>query len=191
MNIPPNKIGFDFDGVIADIGEAFIRLACSDYGYCSFSLNDITDFNVEKCIDIPESIVNSIFSAILDDSLETGLRPISGAVNILERLAKEARITIITARSNGEPVSDWLNHYLSSATCSQIQLIAMSDHDQKVHYIQDEGLRYFIDDRGETCRQIEAAQLTPLLFDQPWNRTCSAGVRVTGWNDLNRFIRFR
>ena len=39
--IPINEIGFDFDGVIADTAEAFIRLACSEYGYCGFSRDQI------------------------------------------------------------------------------------------------------------------------------------------------------
>ncbi len=36
MGIQIEQLGFDFDGVIADTAEAFIRLICTDYNYCSF-----------------------------------------------------------------------------------------------------------------------------------------------------------
>ena len=55
--IHPSKLGFDFDGVVADTAEAFIRLSCEEYGHCSFSLEDITDFQVECCLDMAPDIV--------------------------------------------------------------------------------------------------------------------------------------
>ncbi len=75
MNINSNEIGFDLDGVIADTGEAFIRLACEEFNYCSFRLEDITSFQVEECLSIPTDTAEQIFYAILKDSLGTGLKP--------------------------------------------------------------------------------------------------------------------
>ena len=43
----PAEIGFDFDGVIADTVEAFIRIACEQYGHCGIRPEDITHFLVE------------------------------------------------------------------------------------------------------------------------------------------------
>ena len=67
--IKSNEIGFDLDGVIADTAEAFIRLACHQFNYCSFSLKDITSFQIENCLSIPTPTVEQIFYAILKDSL--------------------------------------------------------------------------------------------------------------------------
>ena len=78
--IKSHEIGFDLDGVIADTAEAFIRLACQEFDYCSFRLQDITSFQVEDCIDIPTDLVEQIFYTILKDSLASGLTPMEGAV---------------------------------------------------------------------------------------------------------------
>ncbi|MEE4241904.1 MAG: hypothetical protein V2I36_10575 [Desulfopila sp.] len=176
ITITPDRIGFDFDGVIADIGEAFLRIACNDYGYCSFRLEDITSFHVESCTSIPETVVRTIFDDILADSLTTGLLPNPGALDVIRDLATRSKVTIITARSFDQPVSDWLEHYLAPDVCRKINLIAMHDHDRKVEYIKQENLQFFVDDRAETCAQVAAAKLHPLLYHQPWN---------TSWTDIH------
>jgi hypothetical protein len=188
MLIPPEKIGFDFDGVIADIGEAFIRLACDDHNYCSLNLQEITDFHVEKCTDIPEFVVNRIFSDILEDSLAAGLIPLPGVLEVLQSISHSSTITIITARSAELPVADWFDHYLPSETCRKINIIAMHDHDQKVRYIEQENLDFFIDDRAETCAHIAKANLQPILFRQPWNSRWHDFTTVSSWQEIAGLI---
>ena len=97
-NIAVQDIGFDFDGVIADTAETFIRLACTEYGHCSFTQEDITNFELENCLNIPGEQVEKIFTAILTDSLATQLRPMVGAVQCLEHFTLTSQVTIITAR---------------------------------------------------------------------------------------------
>ena len=82
MKIQSQEIGFDLDGVIADTAEAFIRLACEEHAFCSFTLEDITSFQVEDCLDIPNPVVETIFDAIIRNSLTTGLQPMQGAVEV-------------------------------------------------------------------------------------------------------------
>jgi len=184
LKIQPETIGFDFDGVIADIGEAFLRLAREEHGYSSLALEHITSFHVETCTSIPETVVRTIFDAILADSLDTGLQPVSGAKEVLEDLAGRAKLTIITARTLAEPVADWLDHHLSAEACKKIDLIAMHDHDRKVEYIRQRRLLYFVDDRAETCAQVAAAELTPLLYRQPWNSSWKDFITVENWQHL-------
>ena len=106
MTITVDRIGFDFDGVIADTAEAFIRLACSEYGYCGFTLEEITHFELENCLAIPRDVVEKIFTDIMIDSLGAGLTPIPGAVRCLEQFAEQSAVTIITARPLSQPVFD-------------------------------------------------------------------------------------
>ena len=186
--IQPHQIGFDFDGVIADIGEAFLRRACEDYDYCSLKQEDITSFHVETCTRIPESVVRNIFDDILADSLSTGLLPIDGALDVIKRLAGRENVVIITARSFDQPVIDWLEHHLPRETCRRIDLVAMHDHDQKVRYIRQHKLFYFVDDRAETCAQVAAAELHPLLYRQPWNSSWNDFTTVENWNQIAQFV---
>ncbi|PIE58778.1 MAG: hypothetical protein CSA33_01110 [Desulfobulbus propionicus] len=184
--VHPKKIGFDFDGVIADIGEAFIRLACEEYNHCGISMDQITQFDVERCLNMPPEIVETIFLQILRDSVGTGLMPMPGAVPILEEMSCQAPVTIVTARPMGDPVRAWLRYHCSGRVHRQVRLVAMGDHDDKVRHIKNLGLTCFIDDRVETCMMLTEAGITSYLFAQPWNQSCTALPRVESWADIRR-----
>ncbi|MCK5070444.1 MAG: hypothetical protein KAR01_07870 [Desulfocapsa sp.] len=188
MNTKNHEIGFDLDGVIADTGEAFIRIACEEHNYCSFRLEDITRFDIEKCLTIPVDKVEQIFYAILKDSLGSGLKPIAGAVDVISTMATKAPVTIITARPLEQPVADWLDHFFSSKTCQRINLVAMGDHDDKARYIKEHNLSYFVDDRVETCLQLATTEITPIVYTQPWNHKRHNLKTVSNWNDISKLV---
>jgi len=188
--IRPDSVGFDFDGVIADIGEAFIRLACDSYGYCSITLEDINSFQVEHCIDMPQKIVERIFDDILQDSLGIGLKPMAGAVETLARLSLVADVTIITARPALQPVRDWFDFYCTPEIRKNIRLVATGDHDNKEEYIRECGLQHFIDDRTLTCLQLAEAGLSPIVYTQPWNRNQHALPAVANWDEIADLFDF-
>lgn len=187
--IAPGQIGFDFDGVIADIGEAFIRLACTKYGHCDLTLEQISSFQVEQCLNIPRSTIEMIFEDILQDSIGTGLKPINGAVDSLKQLSRHAPVTIITARPEIGPVSDWLNHYCGSEA-TRITLVSSGDHDDKERYIREHDILYFIDDRLTTCMMLAESGLNPLVFSQPWNRAGHNLPSVSNWKEILELIDF-
>ena len=187
--ITPGQIGFDFDGVIADIGEAFIRLACTKYGHCDLTLEQISSFQVEQCLNMPRSTIEMIFEDILQDSIGTGLKPIDGAVDSLKQLSRHAPVTIITARPEIGPVSDWLNHYYGSEA-TRIKLVSSGDHDDKERYIRAHDILYFIDDRLTTCMMLAESGLKPLVFSQPWNRAGHDLPSVSNWQEILELIDF-
>jgi uncharacterized protein len=188
MKIQRQEIGFDLDGVIADTGEAFIRLACEEHAFCSFTLKDITSFQVEDCLNIPTPIVETIFDAILRNSLATGLQPMQGAVEVITEMTASAPVTIITARSLHQPVEDWLHHFFSAQACAHIRLVAMGHHDDKARYIHEHKLRYFIDDRVETCLHLANVAITPLVFSQPWNQGKHNLQSVESWQEIQAML---
>lgn len=190
MNLQPGSVGFDFDGVIADIGEAFIRLACTDHGYCNVKLEELRSFQVEHCLDIPTAIIEIIFNDILVDSLGIALKPLPGAIETLTRLTHHSDVTVITARPDIEPVIDWFDHYCETEARKGITLIATGDHDNKEEYIRTCGLTHFIDDRTITCLQLAEAGLNPIVFSQPWNRDQHNLPSVSDWDELSSFFNY-
>ncbi len=188
MHIDSHEIGFDFDGVIAHTGEVFLRLACEQYGHCSFTLDDIKDFEVEDCLGIPKAHVEELFHTIMRDSLSTGLQPIPGAVDVLTRLAKRSTITIITARLLSNPVTDWLDHFFPKETCDNVKLITTGDHNDKSRYIKEHKLAYFVDDRVETCLHLATTEITPIVYDQPWNIGKHTLSSVSNWQELGNLL---
>lgn len=188
MTIPAHQIGFDFDGVIADTAEAFIRLACSEHGYCGFTLENITNFDLENCLDIPRNLVEKIFNDILIDSISTDLQPMPGSIQSLEQFTVLSPVTIITARPISQPVFDWLDNFFSGQTREKIKVVATGDHNDKVRYIHKHGLKYFIDDRAETCMQLAREDITPFVFTQPWNRDRHNLPTVANWAEIRNLV---
>ena len=183
--INPAHLGFDFDGVIADTAESFLRLACRDYGLCGLRKEEITNFEVDQCLEeIDMEIVNSIFMDILHDSIATGLQPMPGAVEVISELTEQAEVTVITARPLAEPVHDWLESMFPTPARSAIRVVAMGDHDDKHRHIAAQGLRYFIDDRAETCVQLSKTDIQPIVFNQPWNHDRHQLPIVHSWQEI-------
>ncbi len=188
MNIRSHEIGFDLDGVIAATGETFLRLACENFGHCSYSLDDIKDFEVEDCLGIPKDHVEQLFHIIMKDSLNTGLQPMPGAVEVISTLANQSTVTIITARPLTNPVADWLDHFFPDDTCKNIQLVATGDHNDKTRYIKEHNLRFFIDDRVETCLQLAETDITPIVYNQPWNIGKHTLPNVSNWQEISNLL---
>lgn len=182
--IHPARLGFDFDGVVADTAEAFIRLCCEEYDFCSIRLEDITEFEVERCLDLDPAIVDAVFTRILLDSVGVGLKAMPGAVAVLTELTELAPVTVVTARPYPQPVRDWLAAVMPAPVCRRITVVAMGAHDDKPRHIRRCGLDTFIDDRAETCTQLSAAGITPIIFSQPWNRGRHDFASVASWEEI-------
>ncbi len=182
--INPRLLGFDFDGVIADTAECFLRLACEEHGFCGISREDITDFDVEQCLDMPKETAQAIFTSVQLDSIGTGLKPMPGAIAVLGELTEKNPVTVITARSLATPVHDWLASKFPPSTLPRIHVIAMGAHDEKSHHIQQQQLQYFIDDRAETCVHLSKCGIRPFVFAQPWNENRHQLPVVRSWQDI-------
>ena len=186
--LDPAATGFDFDGVIADTVEAFLRIACEEYDYCDISAEDITSFCVEECLPIQVSTLNAIFDHITFEPLAAGLKPMAGAVQVLKNLSSLNRVSIITARPDPRPVEAWLEHVCGSRICSNLQVLAVGDHDDKERFIRRAGLRSFIDDRAETCLALTEQGIDARVFAQPWNRSPHGLPVLSGWEEISRLI---
>ena len=186
--IHPGTIGFDFDCVVADTMEAFIRLARDQYGL-TVQPEEITSFQVEECLRVPLEVVNDIFKKLLVAPLEHGLKPMPDAVAVLTEMAAHAPLTFITARPAKGPVDDWLATVFPVEVYSRSRLVAMGNHDGKAHYIREHGLQYFVDDRVETCVELARAGISPIVFSHPWNRGRHAFASVESWLGIKQRIR--
>ena len=182
--INPAHIGFDIDGVVADTGGAFIRIANREYGLQSLSLKDITYFEVEECLTVDRQVIEAIFTKLHDDPLGSGIQPMKDAVDVLHSLAERAPLTFITARPDREPIDKWLRRFLDPSAYEKMRLIAMGEHDNKTPYVKKLGLHYFVDDRLQTCRQLSKEGITPLVYTQPWNINGHDLRKVDSWQDI-------
>ncbi len=187
--IDPHLIGFDIDCVVADTMEAFIRLAAEEYNI-KIRPEEITSFQVEKCLAINPEIIEEIFLRLLTHPRENDLKPMPQAVEVLTRLAAQAPVSFITARPVEAPIAAWLESTLPADVYQSARLVATGSHDGKADFIKNLGLEYFVDDRLNTCRELAGAGLSPVVFSQPWNRGRHSLASADNWEAIEKGIRF-
>jgi hypothetical protein len=107
------------------------------------------------------------------------------AISVLHRFARESPLTFVTARPREKPISLWLKHFLEPVTYAEMRLVAMGEHDNKTSYIKDLGLKYFVDDRLQTCRKLAREGINPLVYSQPWNKADHDLPTVSNWKAIH------
>ena len=130
MPIHPSRIGFDIDGVVANTMEAFIRLARTEYG-AKVRPEEITEFQVENCLNLDPVMVAEIFRRLLEEPLACGLRLMSHARQVLTGFAEHGPLTFITARPQKKPIARWLKKELGPQVYGRVRLVATGEHDNK------------------------------------------------------------
>lgn len=187
-SIPVDRLGFDIDGVVADIMTTFLDMARQRYGPHPFSYEDITTFYLEDCLGFDPSMVAALIRELIDRPHELAVEPFPQAVPVLTRLAEEAPLIFVTARDRSEPIQLWLNRTLAPVPSSAIWVMATGDPDTKLHYLRAHAIEYFVEDRLETCFDLAGEGITPILFAQPWNRKPHPFLEVSGWLELARLL---
>lgn len=186
MEIAPHEIAFDFDGVVADTFRLFVRMANQDYGI-NIAYEDITDYMFLNVIDMDREIADKIIEQLTDIPHELDLRPNKGAAETLARLTQINPVLFVTARPYGNPVELWFRKNMPNlAPCIRIEATGAST--TKLPVLKDKGVRYFVDDRLDTCQMLAQNGITPILYDQPWNRHPHPFQIVRDWEDIARLI---
>ncbi len=186
--IPKDSVAFDIDGVVADIMTTFLELARERYGRRHLRYEDITTFYLEECLDLEPWIIRALIRELIDRPHELPVEPLPQAVPVLSRLAREAPLLFVTARDRVEPIQVWLNRTLAPVPPESIRVLAPGDPDAKLAYLKARRIRYFVEDRLETCWHLADHGITPVLFAQPWNRQPHPFREVKDWEELGRLL---
>jgi 5'(3')-deoxyribonucleotidase len=188
--IDPKSLAFDVDGVFADIMSLFIDIAREEYGINGIRYDDFSCFALEDCLDIDPEIIGDIISRILDGAYAVPLKPVDGAPEVLTRLGRiSGSILFVTARPYLGPIYSWMRKILPLEP-EMLEVIATGSFAAKAEVLIQRKISYFVEDRLETCYDLEAAGVTPVLFKQPWNRKHHPFIEAKNWNHLESLINF-
>ncbi len=185
--ILPGEMAFDIDGVIADTFRTFVHTARKQYG-SRITYEDITDYDFRKIIDFDPQMADRIVQMILEDPLGSGIRPMKGAVEVLTRLSWVTPLLLVTARSDKDAIVKWIQNALGLEGEHTVQLEATGTHEEKLPVLLEQGVKYFVEDRLDTCFLLQERLITPIVFDQPWNRGPHPFYRVRTWEDISNLI---
>lgn len=187
--IPPDKLAFDVDGVFADTFRIFVETARNEYGI-DVEYEDITEYDFRKVIDIDEKTSNEIIRRILDNPLAMGIPPVFGSVDVLTRLSQIGPLVFVTARPERAAILEWIQVHLQGVDAALIHLAATSTHEEKLPVLLKQGIRYFVEDRLETCYLLRKTPVTPIVFEQPWNRKPHPFQSVKNWYEIEALVQW-
>jgi predicted amino acid racemase len=71
-----------------------------------------------------------------------------------------------------------------------VQVVATGTFDGKAEVLLESGIRFFVEDRLETCYQLKEEGIEPVLYRQPWNRESHPFIEVGNWQELENLIAF-
>lgn len=185
--IDPRYLAFDIDGVVADTMQLFIDIGKALYGIDHIRPEQITVYDLNKCLDIGPEIIQAIVHRITEGDYPCRLAPISGAAGVLKRLAALGTVRMVTARPHLGPIKEWMAQLLG-ADNGAVQITATGSFDAKPDFLLSEQITHFVDDRLDTCHLLQERQISPVLFAQPWNRQPHPFIEVKGWSELEQLI---
>jgi 5'(3')-deoxyribonucleotidase len=188
--IDPRKIGFDIDGVVANTMQLFLDILLGVYGINHITLDDITRYELEACLDVDPQIISAINQSINEGSYAGRLEPMAGAVRVIKRLMAYGPIRLVTARPYPGPMVPWVEEIFPGGGYP-VQITAAGGFDNKADILKAENIDYFVEDRLETCFLLQNHDITPILFVQPWNRRPHPFREVGDWTQLERLIDWR
>ncbi|OPX41731.1 MAG: hypothetical protein B1H13_00610 [Desulfobacteraceae bacterium 4484_190.3] len=157
------RVAFDIDGVLADTFRVFVETARNQY-HVQVAYEDITEYDFRKVIDIDMEIARDIIQRILDQPIQMGIMPMEGAVEVLNLLAGEGPILLVTARPGRPAIYEWVVEHLKGIDHDLICVEATGTHEEKIPILVRQGIKYFVEDRLDTCYLLASANVTPIVF---------------------------
>ena len=182
--IRPCELAFDVDGVIADTFRAFVEMARNDYDI-QIEYDDITEYDFRKVVDIDDAVSNEIIRKILEDPLGMGIKPIPGAKGVLSRLLDMGPVLFVTARPHRDAIMMWFQQAMGLLNVDAMRIEATGNHLDKLPILLDHDIKYFVEDRLDTCYLLHEQDITPIVFEQPWNRKPHPFQTVADWKDIH------
>ena len=188
--IDPAHVAFDVDGVIADTMSLFLDIPRREFRIEGIRAEDMTCYSLEACLDLDPEIICAILDRILSGNFSGTLKPIDGCPAVLTRIARYRNpLLFVTARTESELIQQWLQQMLP-LDGKALQVVATGTFDGKTAVLLEHGVRYFVEDRLETCFQLKNAGIEPVLFSQPWNRQDHPFIEVQSWGELEELFVF-
>jgi len=186
--LSPATTAFDVDGVIADTMRLFIDIAREAFQIRHIRYEDITTYHLDECLNLEPDTIEAIIRRILDGSYEQPLHAIAGCRRAMAHFAANGHpVRFVTARPGADVIRPWLERNLPLRP-EQIHVVATGSFEAKADVLQSEGIRFFVEDRLETCFLLSQTGITPILFVQPWNRFPHPFREVASWDELGAMM---
>ncbi len=166
----------------------FLWLARTRFHYHHWKYDDIRTYDLGECFGVPPEVIAPITRLILDEPHLLGLEPIQGAVEVLTRFSRHEPLVFVTARDSCAPIASWMKQVMRDADPMSFVIETTGAGEAKPEVLKRLGVRYFVEDRIETCFLLPEHDIVPIVFEQPWNSVDHPFPRVRTWDELADMI---
>ena len=188
--IDPSTLAFDIDGVVANTMTLFLEIARQDYRVNGIRYEDMTCYSLEDCLSMDPALIGIILERIMNGDYTIPLYPFEGSGQVLARIVPyRTPLLFVTARPHPGPISGWMEE-LIPVEPERLKVVATGSFEAKAEVLLRSDIRCFVEDRLETCYQLKAVGIEPILYRQPWNQGKHPFVEVSGWEDIEALIAF-
>lgn len=181
-------IGFDFDGVIFDMGPIIAHELSKLLGRI-ITIQELTEHSIENCFNLTKEQTDYVVNCCYRDEYFWGDRFVPGARGGLKRMhSLNYPINIITARPHPERVRNYILSQIDiEPSLINVYYTRSKDKGQMAH---DLGLTAFVDDHFVSLDSIAQYGIFPILFDNPWNQNPPAIYyhRIKSWGEIEEMI---
>jgi hypothetical protein len=100
------------------------------------------------------------------------------------------RILMVTARPDPGPIEAWMNELLDGQH-HRARIVATGSFEAKTDVLLENGIKWFVEDRLETCHLLKTAGIEPMSFSgSPGTRNAHDYLQVESWQELEQRIAF-
>lgn len=182
----------DVDDVLAETTRAIARVASELFG-TGVRFEQMRTFNLQHSLALTAQQHDELVSAIHEPDFLSGLSPIDGAVEHVERLATVgARVSVVTGRppDSRAPTESWLQAH--GFSFEVLHMVDKYDRHQgpdvvSLEALPGHGYDVAVEDSPSVARFLANHGVRVLLFDRPWNhdaRLPQAVERVHSWEQV-------
>lgn len=177
------RIALDLDSVLADTMHPFIE-ELSRIKKTQYRKDDIKNWNIDELFGITRLDVLHILNFIWNDDNWERIPPtedfLGEKVNALKKYGKVDILTVIP-ENQVENSKKWLvYHGIPYDNYVRVpEGMKKSDFDYDV----------FIDDSLSNAEDIANSGRTVFLYDQPWNRKATFGIRIRSLSEVTRYLK--
>jgi uncharacterized protein len=184
------RIAFDNDDVIAAFVEHLLAFHNAKYG-TQVQRADMRQFFLHDVMGLERAEWLRRIDEYYSSEQHTAMLPIDGAVDALRALAHDHELVVITARpKHVEHITHaWFERHLPGVISSVYHVGTHNRHEEKAKLCRELAVDFFVDDNEETVRLCLAHGVRAVLFDAPWNASCTDAPRARTWPELVALIR--
>lgn len=184
------RIGVDVDEVLAKFNESFASFVEQKLNR-EIPLSLFRTYNLCETLQLPIDKVDELYYEYFEHEISSEMEPILNSLEIIEELAKEHELIIITARDSMHKTHtiNWLEkHY--PRIFKEVYFTNEDAEGTKGDIAEKYNIDIHIDDAHHNIINVAKKGIPCLLFNKPWNQEdIPENVkRVHSWEEIRHEI---